>query len=156
VAILAYKFDESYETRCFSVGGWIAEEAQWTRLEQQWRKRIDLQNRNAAPNQQITRYHAQPMNGGYEEFAHWTSGMKHRFGGKLLDIILRRKMGLICCGLDMDAQEPVFPQSDSEIDNRVRAYIICIRVLMAEIGYLMQDHSPKIASRYFTITGIGT
>ena len=140
MAVLSFRFDESCKGRSMAVGGWLAEEREWNRLENQWQKCINRQNSGARADQQITRYHAQPMNGSYNEFEQWDRHMKEKFGKKLMAILMRRKIGAICCGVDMDALKEIFP--DNEPTNADRAYQMCIRVIMVELAHVMKDYRP--------------
>jgi hypothetical protein len=80
------------------------------------------------------------MNGFYDEFKNWTLPMRTKFGAKLMNIITRRKMGMVCCGIDLNALRQVFPDRDPK--NHNRAYAICIQVIMVEIGHLMREWFP--------------
>jgi hypothetical protein len=62
VAVLNYRFDESYNDRFMCVGGWIGDEPEWRKLESVWRAKITRENSRARPDQQITRFHATEMN----------------------------------------------------------------------------------------------
>ena len=140
MAVLSFKFDESYDKRCMCVGGWVGEESEWRRLENQWQKRIDFQNARALPNQQIERFHATRLNGYSEEYANWNSGMSAMFCGKLVRMLIRRKMGFVCCGVDLDALDAVFPESAPV--KMEDAYALCIKQTMVDIARIMRVYRP--------------
>ncbi|MGB8028517.1 MAG: hypothetical protein WCF30_02530 [Terracidiphilus sp.] len=140
MAVLQFKFDESFDGRVMTVGGWIGEEREWRRLENQWQRCIDRQNSSARQDQQISRFHAAEMNGYKEEFAHWDKPMSERFCGKLVNLLTRRQMGGICIGADMDAIKAVFPEDDP--NRRDSVYALCIKQAMVEIGHIMQHFFP--------------
>lgn len=108
VAVLQFRFDESYDTRVMSVGGWIASEKEWKKLESTWQKRIDFENSHNKPDQQITRYHATQMNCKRDEFANWDKAMSLRLTKKLIGLIAKRSMGAIAMSCDMEAVQNVF------------------------------------------------
>jgi len=51
VAVLQFKFDESYDHQIMAVGGWIATELEWKRLEGSWQRYVDAENEVSGPNQ---------------------------------------------------------------------------------------------------------
>jgi len=71
MANLKFKFDESFDDKIMAVGGWIANDLEWSRLEGAWQRCIDSENERSDPNQQITRFHATEMNCQSGEFANW-------------------------------------------------------------------------------------
>jgi hypothetical protein len=142
VAVLQFKFDESYDGRVMSVGGWIADEQDWKKLESTWQRRIDLENRHNRPDQQITRYHATHMNGRHEEFANWDGEMVLLLTKKLIGLLDKRKMGGIAMSCDMEAIQSVFPGGDVQGKKR-RAYVLCMKQMMVEIAVIMEDIFPS-------------
>ena len=120
-----------------SIGGWLGEEREWNRLELQWEKCINWQNKKSRPDQQITRYHATFMNGYHEEFENWDKPMSERFCAKLLNIITRRSIGMVSCGVDMDAYADYFPPGDN--DNKEWAYSFLIQNVMVDLGNVMRE-----------------
>src|ERR1039458_1906107 len=80
MAVLTFKFDESYKSkRTLIVGGWIADEKQWKRVESRWQKAIAFENKTLPPEHQIKRYHAAVMNAGDPPFDGWDKTRKNRF-----------------------------------------------------------------------------
>jgi hypothetical protein len=141
MAVLQFKFDESFDARIMTIGGWIAEEREWRRLENQWQRCIDRQNSSAHEDQQISRFHAAEMNGYKEEFANWDKPMSEQFCGKLVNLILRRQMGGICIAADMDAIREAFPEDDPNRKDAV--YVLCMKQAMVEIGHVMGHFFPE-------------
>jgi hypothetical protein len=141
VAVLQFKFDESYNHRFMAVGGWIGTEQEWKRLESAWQKRIDFENAHNSADQQIERFHASPLNARDNEFEHWTQEMSIAFSKKLVGIIGKRRLGAICIASDIDALKKVFP--DGPENRRERAYVLCIKWMMIEITRIMQDYFPN-------------
>ncbi len=58
--ILKDYVDESYNNRTFCIGGWMASDHRWSKIETSWRERIDYENRISAKKgfPPISRYHA--------------------------------------------------------------------------------------------------
>ena len=131
--VFTFRFDESYNNRSMCVGGWIAEEREWDRLESQWQKRLAFENRNSDDNQKITRFHAANLNCYEEEFEHWSPDMSASFVKALLEIIVRRRIGAVSCGLDMSALVKVFPED--EPNKKKIAYGLCIKQLMVGLAH---------------------
>lgn len=141
VAVLQFKFDESYDSQIMSVGGWIGNELEWKRLESTWQKRIDFENAHVRADQQITRFHATEMNCKSGEYQNWDKTMCLRFSKKLIQMLSKRKMGAIAIACDMNAIREVFPKGDDADLNR-RTYVLCVKQLMVDIAHAMQDYFP--------------
>ncbi len=141
MAVLQFKFDESYDSRIMSVGGWIAHEQEWRKLESTWQRRIDFENLHSQPDQQITRYHATEMNCKRGEFAKWDKEMSLLLTKKLIGLIAKRKMGAIAVSCDMEAIQSVFPGGDAKGKKR-RAYVLCIKQMIMDIALVMEQLFP--------------
>lgn len=141
VAVIQFKFDESYDHQIMSVGGWIADEYEWKRLESRWQKRIDQENARSRPDQQITRFHATEMNCKGGEYTNWDKDKCLNFSKRLVTLLAERKMGSIAIGCDMDAIRKVFPKGDKEGLIR-RTYILCFKQLMVDVAHVMQKYFP--------------
>lgn len=123
-----------------SIGGWLGEEKEWARLELQWGKAINYQNFHAAPDQQIARYHAANMNARDHDFQNWSKEMSEKFCARLLRVLTRRSIGMISCGVDMDALKAEF--SDGDPDRKKRAYAFLIKNIMVDLGRVMREVRP--------------
>jgi len=145
VAVLQFKFDESYDgkviSQVMSVGGWIANESEWRRLESRWARRVDFENRHSRPDQQITRFHAAEMNCKGGEYKNWDKQMCLQLSKKLIALIAKRKIGAVAIGCDIEAVQSVFPKGDIEGMAR-RAYVLCMKQLMVEIAHILEKHFP--------------
>jgi hypothetical protein len=141
VAVLQFKFDESYDDRFMSIGGWLAHESEWKRLESSWKNCIDRLNFNNRPDQQITRFHATYMNRYEKEFLNWTPEMSAQFANKLTGFIGKRNLIYVSIGADMHAMRKVFPKSDPKSQDN--AYTVCIKIAMVEIGHIMRRFYPN-------------
>jgi len=139
MAVLQFKFDESYDNRVMSVGGWIGDELEWKRLESTWQRRIDFENSHNRDDQQITRFHASHMNCKDGEFENWDKDMCLKFSKKLIHLLSKRRMGSISIACDMDAIREVFPNGDFEGMIR-RTYVLCFKVLMIEIARVLREY----------------
>lgn len=142
MAVLKFQFDESYNQRAMSIGGWLANELEWKRFERMWAKRLDFVNSRNATNQQVTRFHAAPLNARDGEFENWTQSMSIAFSKKFLSTMQKRDMQAICMSTDMDALLEAFPAGDPKA-RRERGYVMCIKQMMVEIGHVMRDEFPN-------------
>jgi len=153
MAILTFKFDESYkDKRTLVVAGWFADERQWKRLESRWQKAIAFENKSLPPEQQIKRYHAAQMNAGDGPFAGWDTPRKNRLTKKLLKILSNGRMTAAGVGIDLAAFDDIFPLRKPK-DYGI-AYIICMGTLLLSIADaakeepedvrvgLVHDHGP--------------
>ncbi len=140
MAVLQFKFDESYNERIMCVGGWIGNELEWKRLESRWQKRIDFENAHHQSNQQITRFHASHLNARDQEFKNWTQEMSISFSKKLIGLAAKRSMGAVCIVADMDALKEVFPEGDP--NRQHSTYALCIKQMMVEIGHIIREFFP--------------
>jgi hypothetical protein len=123
------------------VGGWIANELEWKKLETHWQKRIDFENAHSEPNQRISRFHASHLNAFDHEFENWDKARSLRFSKKLIHMLSLRKMGAIAIACDMDAIREVFPKGD-EVALKRRTYVLCIKQLMVEIAHTIEAYFP--------------
>jgi hypothetical protein len=138
MTILKFQCDESYDNqrRCMVVAGWIAELAEWRRLEHQWSRCIDRHNARNAPNQQIARFHATELNGYKEEFSNWTPKMSRSLTGDLVKIINRRHIRLVAAGIDIDAFDAEFPERQAM--KMESAYGLCIKQVLLSLGHVLR------------------
>ena len=140
IMVLAFKFDESHKnSRSFVVAGWMGEERHWKRVEKRWQKAIAFENKTLPGERKISRYHASHMNANDCEFKGWEneSYRKLRFTKKLLKIVGVSQLSAVAIGLDLDAFLKIFPDRDPP-DFGI-PYVICIRQLMYEIAFAMQE-----------------
>jgi hypothetical protein len=139
VAILQFKFDESYDHQILALGGWIATELEWERLEGSWKRYIDDENERSEPSQQITRYHATEMNCKGGEFKYWSHPKCIRFSRKLIKTLAKRKMGAIGIGCNMPAIQNIWPNGEKKTLNR-RTYILCMKSMMVDFAHIMEEY----------------
>lgn len=138
VAVLTFKFDESYNNRTLTVGGWLTEADEWKRLEDQWQKRIEHQNRVMSPEKRITRFHASHMNCYDHEFENWDKEETKLFSEKLLAIIQRRNVIAISCGIRIDDFFDVFVEKNRKTDMGV-VYALCMKQVMVELAHALDE-----------------
>lgn len=141
MAVLQFKFDESYDDQVMAVGGWVADELEWKRLESRWQRRVTFENVHARSDQQITRYHAAEMNCKDNEYEHWDSERCRRFSKHLIHLLSKRRMGAISVACDLDAIKQVFPNGD-KAQVKSGAYTLCFKLLMTYIAEAMVIFFP--------------
>jgi hypothetical protein len=137
MAVLTYKFDESYkEARTLMVAGWLTDDRQWKRTESRWQKAIAYENRTPPQGRKISRYHAAKMNANDGEYRGWEneSYRKLRMTRKFLKIVSNVNMCAIACGIDLKAAREVFP--DETLSD---AYVLCMKEVMVEIACAVED-----------------
>jgi hypothetical protein len=141
VAVLQFKFDESYDNQIMSVGGWIGNVQQWKRLESTWQRRVDFENAHSRDDQKITRYHATEMNCKGGEYKNWDKEMCLDFSKKLIHMLSKRRMAALAVACDMNAIREVFPKGEpSEL--KARTYTLCFKALMVDIAHVMLAYFP--------------
>ena len=138
MVVLTFKFDESYNNRTLCVGGWLALASEWARLENQWSKRIEHQNSVMPENKRISRFHAANLNCYDHEFKNWTKDESKLFTGKLLNIIQRRNLVAISCGIRIDDFFEVFAENNPKSDMGV-VYSLCMKMVMVELGHALDE-----------------
>ncbi len=141
VAVLQFKFDESFDDQIMVVGGWIGSELQWKKLEGSWQRYIDDENSNSAPDQQINRFHATEMNCKGGEYKNWDHRKCIRFSRKLIKQIVKRGIGAVATGCNMEAIQQLWPKGEMETLKR-RSYVICMKHAMVELAHIMEGSFP--------------
>jgi len=142
VAMLSGYFDESFNKQktILVFGGWITKDKQCERLESQWLRRLDLENRVLPADKQISRYHAAECSSCVGEFAGWSKNQQIRFSKALLRIMSRRELLAIACGVVIPELIEVFPENAN--DAQEQAYAMSIKVAMMQIGRAMSKYAP--------------
>lgn len=141
VAVLQFKFDESFDNQIMVVGGWIANELEWKRLEGSWQRYIDDENERSIPEQKITRFHATEMNCKSGEFKHWDAHRCIRLSRKLINTLAKREMVAVAVGCNMDAIQQVWPKGETATLKR-RTYVLCIKQAMVNLARIMEKIFP--------------
>ncbi|HTR25157.1 MAG TPA: hypothetical protein VMI10_14345 [Terriglobales bacterium] len=142
MAVFTFKFDESYKShRTLIVGGWIADDKQWKRVENRWQKAIAQENKTLPPDRQIKRYHAAEMNAVDGPFQGWDTARKNRFTNKLLKIVSNGRMTAACCGIDLAAFEELFPKRDPP--DYAAAYVTCMGILLVHLAEAAKEQMPN-------------
>ena len=134
--LLTFYADESFNDRCFSFGGWLAEEKVWTSIGNQWEKRLAYERRMHGT---LRRYHATDCNGGYREYKNWSKPQRDQHTKKLLKIIARKKGEIValCFGLDRISFRQHFSAPKDDLG---AAYNVAVRRTMMLIHKAMQRH----------------
>jgi len=141
MANLKFKFDESFDDKIMAVGGWIANDLEWSRLEGAWQRCIDSENERSDPNQQITRFHATEMNCQSGEFANWDKKKRIRLSRKLINRLADRIIGGVAVGCEMEAIQQVWPRGD-KTKLKQNTYVVCMKHLMVEIAHILEEYFP--------------
>lgn len=158
--MLTAYMDESFNQRTMCVGGWLCHEQLWRRLENQWSKRVALENRRSARMglPPISRYHASDLanlQGEYREKNGWTIERQIQFAKKLIDIIGRFKPVAITCGLwfkDLISASPEWDRDHPQDKWEWAAYrlcmMTCLKLVLDTIHRSPQLAGEKVAVVY--------
>ena len=139
--MLTYYCDESYASDpqqgrkgIFVVGGFLAEEKTWTKIERRW----------AACNKRhgVSQYHATEVNGRRGEFKGWTDAQRNKYSKKLLEILKDQENKL--CGVSIGINRKDYERLVSE-SGRAKwgtAYTAAFKTCVAWIAQLMGNFPP--------------
>jgi hypothetical protein len=133
---LTFYADESSNKRTFNFGGWLGREDEWTRLESQWSRRLQLERRKHG---KLDRFHAAHCNGQKEDYLHWSQTDRTEHTKALLRIIARRGVAAVCAGIDLTAMLEVYPNDRK--DPLAAAYDITVKQLMMMIARHVKNKS---------------
>ena len=142
MAVLTFKFDESYKPKNMVIGGWIADDKQWKRVEKLWQKSLAFENNSLPPELRVSRYHAAEMNANDGEYKGWKSEgyRKLRLTRKLLKIVSHEHMKAVAAGINLQAWDEIFPLRKPP--GYGTAYVLCLKALMNQLGVAMAEHRP--------------
>jgi hypothetical protein len=143
--VLKFFIDESYNDRTFNYGGWLAEEQEWTRIGNQWSRRIEYERRMHG---KLDRYHASDCASRQNEYDGWSLDQQILHTKKLQAIISRRpeRITAICSGVDLIALPKVFTANAK--DPLAAAYNLMLRHLMMGVYRVVRK---KVGNRVVVI-----
>jgi len=126
--------DGKYVPRTFVVGGFLAEERIWTRLERRWSKCNEFFG--------IKRYHGTYVNAHDGEFLGWEPKKLNAYSGRLLRILgdQKRYLCAVSCGLKSRDYHQII--SDAGRAKWGNPYIVCFKQCIALIAQLMSNLPP--------------
>lgn len=153
--VFAAYFDESYtDDLLMCVGGWLAHEDTWKRIESQWGGRVAYENKRSAKRgePEIDRYHASDLDNFKDQFSRdkgWEEDRRTLFTKKLIDIIgrdrdkLRKPIG-IATGIYLPDIREAFPSSGKEkfYKQHWAAYRVCMMQNMLTLADTMRRAFP--------------
>jgi hypothetical protein len=141
--VLEGYFDESYNSQTFVLGGWIAEDRQFSWLETQWVRRLALENRRLLKQgkQPLSRYHASDCSSRKNEYDGWALTEQISHAKAFLRFISQRTMVAITCGVSLKDLVDVFPKNKH--DALEQAYLLCFRQCMGLIARAMSKWAPS-------------
>jgi hypothetical protein len=131
--ILEFYCDESYDSNIFTFGGFMAEEHEWTKLENKWNRRVKKAG--------VSRFHAAPLNCYDEEFESWRGTNKSKeFVVPLINIIKRRLLVGFSFAMILDDYEKYTSQTVK--DKLGTPYLCCFKHCIAMAAQLL-DLPPE-------------
>jgi hypothetical protein len=144
--------DESYGPITMVVGGWLCDGDRWKRIESQWQRRIDYENRKnkklGMP--PISRYKAADLNAFKQEFAQgWDRDRSKQFTSKMISILgrgsvkLQRPIG-ICCGVRFSDLLSTFPANNKALFKvQWGAYRLCMMQSLRTVADTIRRGFPS-------------
>jgi len=147
--MLTAYMDESYNQNTLCVAGWLCEEGLWRRLETQWDKRIQYENRQSLKAGLIamSRFHASKLDNFQGDFKGWGKARKVQFQKKLIDILGRFHPVAIACGVNLGEMISSSPEAERGILKKnkweLAAYRLCMMSCFKSILEVMELHYPQ-------------
>lgn len=144
--MLTAYFDESYDGRTMCIGGWIARDEVWTRIDAKWKQRIDYENRISARKGtgSLSRYHASDCASMCKEFEGWDEPRQISLTKRLIAVIgegNRKRIGSqpigVACGLSLLELHNVFPLIERTA-LKWQAYRVCMVKALLLTGQVMR------------------
>lgn len=145
--------DESYNTKTFCVGGFLARANVWEKITPAWSERIAYENRISAKKgfPPISRYHATDCANLKREFSEkngWDVNRQIKLTKRICEILASHlTIGIVIGGSLVDIQRYLVPGSDTPADF---LYSTCFKVCLMEIAGLMYHYvvDPQVKVFY--------
>jgi hypothetical protein len=148
-------FDESYtDGFLMCVGGWLASDTTWGKIEGRWRRRIEYEKRRSIKRGEsaIDRYHASDLDNLKSQFAQekgWDADRRKLFTKKLIDIMACNKQKInypigISVGIFLSPLRELFPSPNKEniYKQHWAAYRICMIQNLITLAEVMRRLYP--------------
>lgn len=144
--LLTAYIDESYNARTFCVGGWLADNKTWPKIEKPWDQRIKHEQKISIKKgfPPISRYHASDLSNFKSEFDRtkgWDEDRSKRFCKKLFQILADNEIAGIVMGGGIEAFKRHFPRDNKRFLKGM--YYFSAILHFYEIADLMKEHFPK-------------
>ncbi len=138
--------DESYNPRTFCVGGLLGSADMWSRVQAQWKARIDYENRISAKRgfPPISRYHATDCANLKKEFSPehgWNVPRQISFSKRLTEIISNSGAAGFVCGGDMSDLRHHIRSDPNEAKKML--YYASASVYLIVTGMIMKEKLPQ-------------
>ena len=149
--MLSAYFDESYDSHTMCIGGFMATDSVWGRIEPRWAARIRIESEISGRQglKPLSRYHATDCASMVHEFAGWDVKRQIHLTKRLLDIIgtgNRRVVGAkpigVACGIAYDELRAAFPELKTKGAVRWHAYKFCMAKCLQLILDVMRRKFP--------------
>jgi hypothetical protein len=150
--VLSAYFDESYDSHTMCIGGFMATDSVWGRIEPRWAARIRIESEISGRQglKPLSRYHATDCASMVHEFAGWDVKRQIHLTKRLLDIIgtgNRRVVGAkpigVACGIAYDELRAAFPELKTKGAVRWHAYKFCMAKCLQLILDVMRRKFPE-------------
>ena len=150
--VLSAYFDESYDSHTMCIGGFMATDSVWGRIEPRWAARIRIESEISGRQglKPLSRYHATDCASMVHEFAGWDVKRQIHLTKRLLDIIgtgNRRVVGAkpigVACGIAYDELRAAFPELKTKGAFRWHAYKFCMAKCLQLILDVMRRKFPE-------------
>ena len=149
--------DESYNTKTFCVGGFLARESVWGQIEPAWSERIAYENRMSAKKgfPPISRYHATycaNLKGEFSEKNGWSVARQIKLTRRICEILgSHLTIGIVIGGGLADVQRYLAPGGDAPAEF---LYSTCFKICLLQIAGLMHHHVIDARVRVFYERGV--
>jgi hypothetical protein len=145
--------DESYNTKTFCVGGFLAPEDIWNGITHDWSERIECERRRSIKKglQPISRYHATDCAGLKKEFDKkhgWDITRQINLTKRLCEILGKHLPTGLVVGGGLDDVQLYLPPDPAQA--KILLYSMCFKTCLMHIAALMYDavYEPKVKIFY--------
>jgi hypothetical protein len=146
-------FDESVspDKGIMCVGGVLAPESTWRRIEPRWAARVKIDSDKSVKDglKPQARYHATDCASMVNEYAGWKEDRQVRLTKRLLDVIgagnknvVGAKPILMACGISYSEMRDAFPQIRKPADIRWHSYKLCMAKCLQMVADIMRRKFP--------------
>lgn len=139
--------DESYNSNAFCIGGWLARENTWKKLEKDWRARIDYENRKSAKKgfPPISRYHATDcanLKRDFDVLKGWSIERQIRLSKKLCGIVATYYPYGIVAGTTIEDCKYLITTQDCAERNK-QMYRLSFQLYLTLLSQVMERNYPN-------------
>jgi hypothetical protein len=137
--------DESYNDRVICIGGWLAPDGLWEKIEPRWKNRVEHEKRISIKKgfTPISRYHAADCSSLLNEFDRpkgWDTDRQIRFAKKLIEIIGKERLVGYVVGSSLKGYKTAYKDLDAA---RKGLYGVCMYNCLFLVGQDIDQFWPS-------------